>query len=378
MEKRRVALGELAIGGVVPWDVYDGQGRLLLSKGHVITSSNQIEALIERGLFTEGEPRRERGKTAPPPEQARSTTITLILDARTQLQGICAPNAPHEHFPEQVLHIRRLLHDACRQNRNVALASILLEREGRYSIRHSVDAAIICDVVGSAMNIAEAELTALVAAALTMNISMLRLQDDLQGNRHPLTAEQREIIASHPQHSVAMLQQLGVTDSVWLDTVLNHHEAIDGSGYPSHRKGEDIALPAQLLAMADIYCARISGRDYRPALRASSALKALFLNQGAAIDKNLAACLVKATGIYPPGTPVRLENGEIALVIEQGEKANTPLVGSLIGPSGTRFAIPIQRDTGRPGYAVHDIVEWAQAGPLPSMRLLWGKEGAVG
>jgi len=378
MTKRRVNMGEIGVGSVLPWDVFDDDGRLLLSKGHVVASENQIESLIERGLFTAAVAKWDRDKQAALVEHERSSAAALILDARYQLQAACAPGAPKENFAERVMRVRLLIQDACKQSENVALATILHERDERYSIRHSVDVAICCQVVGASMDIQEPELAAIVAAALTMNISMLPLQDELQGQRQPLTAEQREAIVQHPQQSAAMLEQLGVTDKLWIDVVLNHHEAIDGGGYPSHKKGDAIPLPAQLVAMADVYCARVSGRDYRPALRPNTALKALFLNQGATMNRDLAGRFVKAIGIYPPGTPVRIVNGEIAIVIGQGEKANTPLVASLIGPGGNRFAVPIQRDTSRPAYTVSDVVDWSTAGPLPGLRVLWGKEGAVG
>ncbi len=371
-------MSEVSVGGALPWDVFDENGRLLLGRGHVIVSGNQIESLIERGLFTTADAKWNRDMQTPPVAHARPSAAALILDARYQLQAACAPNAQKENFAEQVTRICQLIRDACKQSQNVALATILHERDSRYSIRHSVDVAICCHIVGTSMGIQEQELSAIVAAALTMNISMLRLQDELQGNRHPLTAEQREAITQHPQQSAAMLQQLGVTDKLWIDAVLNHHEAIDGGGYPSHKKNDEIPLPAQLVAMADVYCARVSGRDYRPSLRPNTALKALFLNQGATMNRDLAGRFVKATGIYPPGTPVRIANGEIAIVIEQGEKANTPLVASLIGPGGNRFVVPIQRDTSRQAYTVSDVVDWSTAGPIPSLRVLWGKEGAVG
>lgn len=377
MIKRRLTAGEISVGSVLPWDVYDEGGRLLLAKGHVIVSSNQIDALIERGLFATADTKRDRDKAPPPAEEERPSAVALILEARRRLQSACAPNAPKKNFPEQVMRMRRLVQDACRQSRDAALAMILLGREERYSIRHSVDAAVTCHVVGTVLDIQEPELSAIVAAALTMNISMLRLQDELQANRHPLTAEQREAIARHPQQSAEMLRQSGVTDETWIGAVLNHHEAMDGSGYPAHKKGDEIPLAARLVSMADIYCARVSGRDYRPSLRPNTALKALFLNQSGAMDKELAARFIKATGIYPSGTPVRLENGEIAVVTRQRDKANAPVVSSLIGPRGVPFAVPIERDTSRQLYGVRDVVDWPEIGPVPSLRVLWGKEGVV-
>lgn len=376
MGKRRITAAEIAVGSILPWDAYDGDGWLLLRRGHVIASSNQIEGLIERGLFVETDYARDKTETGIPPDEEPPSAVSLVLEARRRLQSICALSAPKENFPQQAYHIRELIREACKLNQDVALAMILLEHQGRYSIRHSVDAAITCHVVGTALGIQEPELSATVAAALTMNISMLPLQDALQAQESPLTTEQRQAVRDHPQQSAEILRQRGVADDIWIGAVLNHHEAIDGSGYPSHKKGDEIPLPAQLVSLADVYCARISHRDYRAPLRPNAALRAIFLNQGK-VDKGLANQFIKAIGVFPTGTPVRLENGEIAIVTRRGKSTNTPHVCSVIGPRGVPLAVPIQRDTSRALYAVREVVDRAELGAVPSMQALWGKVGAI-
>jgi HD-GYP domain-containing protein (c-di-GMP phosphodiesterase class II) len=223
----------------------------------------------------------------------------------------------------------------------------------------------------------ERELASTVAAALTMNISILYLQDSLQAQREPLTAEQQAVIQNHPEASAALLRERRVIDDFWLQAVMSHHEAIDGSGYKHGRTGDQIPVPAQLVSLADIYCARISSRSYRPALRPNAALRKLFLDQGKKVRDGLASQFIKAIGVFPPGTPVRLENGEIAVVVQRGETASAPGVCSIIGPRGMPLAAPIQRDTGRPTYGVREVVDWADIGAMPSMRSLWGQNGAV-
>ena len=376
MGKRQIRMAELTVGTVLSWNAYDQEGRLLLHRGQVITSSNQIEGLIERGLFVETDPARDRAESVS--DQETPSAVRLVLESRRRLQRICALSAPNENFPQQVFQLRELIQEACKLSQDVALATILLEHEGRYSIRHSVDAAIICHVVGTALGMQEAELSATVAAALTMNISMLPLQDILQAQKSPPTADQLQAVRNHPQQSAEILRQCGVADNIWIGAVMNHHEANDGSGYPFNKKGDEIPLSAQLVSLADIYCAQISNSDYRASLRPNVALKGIFLNQGNKVEQGLAHQFVKAIGIFPAGTPVRLENGEIAVVTQPGESTNTPHVCSVIGPRGSPLVVPIQRDTSRALYAVREVVKWAELGALPSMQALWGKVAAIG
>jgi HD-GYP domain-containing protein (c-di-GMP phosphodiesterase class II) len=374
MTKRRIALTELEIGSALTCDAYDENGRLLLRKGQVITNASQIDRLIERGLFVEVQSTRG---SAPAVAQETPSAASLILEARRRLQLVCTPNGSKQDFPQQIAAISELVTRACGLSAEAALATSLLQRNGRYSIRHSVDVAVACHVIGSALKMDERELSAMIAAALTMNISVLQLQDILQAQKEPLSENQLKIIRHHPEASAAMLVELGVTDELWIETVLSHHEAIDGSGYRQGRKGDQVPVLAQLVSLADVYCARISSRDYRPGLRPNAALKTLFLDQGKKVRDGLASQFIKAIGVFPPGTPVRLENGEIGLVTQRGASASTPQVCSIIGPRGMPLGVPVRRDTSRPTLAVREVVDWTEVGAVPSMQALWGQNGAI-
>ena len=375
MKKRRIALVELEVGSKLAWDAYDDRGRLLLRKGQVIASASQVERMIEQGLFAEVESTRDAEPAAP--VAGTPSAASLVLEARRRLQLVCTPNGSKQDFSQQILDIRELVTSACALSEEAALATSLLQQNGRYSIRHSVDAAVACHVIGTALKMDERELNAAVVGALTMNISVLQLQDTLQAQKEPLTESQLKIIRHHPEASAAMLGELGVTDELWIETVLSHHEAIDGSGYRHGRTGDQIPVPAQLVSLADVYCARVSSRDYRPGLRPNAALRSLFLDQGKKVRDGLASQFIKAIGVFPPGTPVRLENGEIGVVTQRGESASTPHVFSIIGPRGMPLGSPIKRDTGRPTYAVREVVDWTDVGAVPSMQALWGTNGAL-
>lgn len=377
MAQRRIRAGELAVGHVLQDNAYDENGRLLLSKGYVIASATQIDALIRRGLFTD--PDKEALKTPKrEPEPILTSAVSLILDARRHLQRICSPTSARESFPQHVVHIRSLIKQACAISEDAAIATALLERQGRYSIRHSLDTAITCQIVGESVGINEPEFTSTICAALTMNISALQMQDELQTQKGPLTEPQRELMQSHPLASVAQLRERGVTDETWLNAVLDHHEAADGSGYPHRKKENDISLPAQLVALADVYCARISSRQYRSALRPNAALRALFLDQGKKVRAGFANQFIKAVGIFPAGTPVRLENGEIAIVTSRGASPKTPAVCAVIGPRGMPLAIPAKRDTANAAFCVREVIDWTELGAVPSMQSLWGRIAAIG
>jgi len=133
---------------------------------------------------------------------------------------------------------------------------------------------------------------------------------------------------------------VGITDSSWLTAVRLHHEAGPG---PLAARGEGEKL-ARLLRRIDLFGARLSPRRSRQALSGAAAARAVFLDENQQPDE-AGAALIKVVGLYPPGSIVRLANGEIGIVFKRGFSANEPLVAALIGKSGSPLSNPVPRDT---------------------------------
>ncbi len=220
---------------------------------------------------------------------------------------------------------------------------------GQYSSTHAMLVMALADVGGAKIEQwDDAARKALRLAALTMNISMTELQDQLAGQRTPLTAEQKSQIATHPQRSEELLKSLGCTDALWLEAVRLHHESEPG---PLNAR----QLPSQLARMiqrADVFASRLSPRKGRAALSASAAAQFAYLDESQNPDQ-AGAALIKAVGIYPPGSWVGLASAELGIVLRRGEKAHCPLVAALIGPDGMPFSRPSLRDTQEKRYAVN-------------------------
>jgi HD-GYP domain-containing protein (c-di-GMP phosphodiesterase class II) len=293
--RRLIHPSDLQIGRPLPCGAYDSKGTLLLREGHVITSARQIEKLTQLARMDD-EPTDGTAEAV-----TKVSPLSLVLGARQHPHALFITESPRD-FPAKLAHIVGMVRRACRLNVDVALAPILMRRDGLYAICHAVNVAIACQVAGETMKLSAVELAATVAAALTMNIGMFELQQQLQALEGPLTDAQQEAIRSHCDRSVAILRGHGVSSELWLDIVQDHHERPDGSGYPASKAGDALGLLAQLLSLADVYCARVSSRDFWPAMLPNVALRWLFLSEGAAVSQELAALFIKALGIYPPGT----------------------------------------------------------------------------
>ena len=368
MPRRPIDPAEIMVGQPLRFNAYDARGKLLMRLGQMIESEGQLEKLLEHGIFY-GSEEECRAPFLPP----APSPLALVLEAREQLQALLTNAAPAD-FSGALAAIVEQVREACRRNPDVALASILLCREGPYGTRHAVNTAIACQLTGTAMALEPAELAATVSAALTMNIGMFELHDQLVALEGPLSDDQHAAVRAHCLLGVARLRDHGITSAAWLNAVRDHHERADGSGYPGGKMGEEIGRPARLLALADVYCARVSGRDYRPPLQPTLALRWLFLNEGAALDERLARLFIKTLGIYPPGTGVRLRSGSIAMVIQRGPAGHQPVVASLTTHDGLRVGAPIRRRGDVEMHQVSEVGDLAALGIEADMAALWGTD----
>lgn len=380
MAQRRISASDLQLGGALPWDVRDKTGHLLLKSGHIVSSTVQLERLIAEGLVfdEEGHARAAAAAAArAAAEPILASVVEMLNNGLHRLtQAVMQLHSAPEQFAPRINEVAQLIHKACLQNRDVALAWIVHKHETRYSITHSLDSAIVTEVVGSGLQLPPEVRHSCVSAALTMNLSMLELQDQLQKQAEDLSDQQREKVRSHPRESYELLRNIGIDDQVWLDVVLHHHEQADGSGYPDGLKFEVISESAKLVQLADLYCARVSPRAYRASVQSNVALRDIFLERGKAVDPLIAAHFIKEIGIYPPGTVVKLTSGEVGIVSHQAGKSNTPVVHALVGPRGVPLATPLRRDSSQEQYAIRDVIDARKLGLRVNMSVIWGKEAA--
>jgi HD-GYP domain-containing protein (c-di-GMP phosphodiesterase class II) len=278
--------------------------------------------------------------------------------------------------------------DAVRRNQDVALAGIYLKQiAGLYAVRHCVETAIVAIVLARALGKADRDIVTITAAALTMNIGMVLHAERFQNRGADLSTEERAIITHHPSLGADLLRSAGVEDQQWIDYVLQHHEADDGSGYPAGLRAPEIPENAKLIGLADRYCACVSARNYRRSMLPPAALELALRDIPAQPDERLKQTLADELGPYPPGTLVRLENGETGVVSRRlapdGTTASLPLpvlpvlqVHALRGPGGP-LQPPLVRLTSETGCAIAQALHEDEAGLRFSMKHIWGADAAL-
>ena len=242
----------------------------------------------------------------------------------------------------------------------------------KYSVKHAIHSAMICELVTKRNNLPVKERKFVIAAALTMNISMIDQQEKFYNTKEDLRQAQKVGIKTHPVRGAMLLERKGVKSPLWLDIVTAHHEMPDGTGYPKGQMGQEILPAARIVSLADIFCARVSARNYRSGLKPNQAIREIFLSGEKNIEEDIAMTFIKIIGIYPPGTLVQLVNNEIAIVARRGETANTPIVYSLIDSDNKSIKDPIKRDCAYNEYSIKRSVSFIEYDIPIDRELIWG------
>ena len=223
-------------------------------------------------------------------------------------------------------------------------------QHGIYSVVHAVQCAIACDMIARRLEWPETSKFSLMKAALTMNIAITELQGRLASQPSrigKLTAGQAAEIVMHPARSADLLRDAGVDDIAWLRAVEEHHERADGRGYP-----RGFLSPSHLattLRYVDEFFAKISARASRPALPLRRAARQLYENED---GRPIVEALIKEFGLYPPGTYVRLLNGDLGIVLRRGRYVHAPVAVAFANGRGVRLPQRVYRDTSDTRYAI--------------------------
>lgn len=359
----------LRVGQVLNFSVRDENGKLLIASGQVLGNTPQVQALIERGAWVFAHETREYQRALAHKVDTmmhQGAVLGDIAKARTdyRLERPARPDAPGERaaWADLLLRAHALLREPRPDDFAQRFAQVHDEVLGRalahpdavllllifessqdflnYSARHALLSTVLCELCARQLGWSDDWRASLTQAALSMNISISALQDRLaQQADRPSEAHRHDLLA-HGDRAAELLHELGVRDAMWLQAVRMHHEVGPGP-LAGRAPAEQLA---RVLCRVDIFGARLSPRRSRRALAGAQAAQAVYLDELKHPDE-AGAALIKAVGLYPPGSLVRLANGEVAIVTHRGHSANEPRVAALLGKSGTPLSEPVPRDT---------------------------------
>jgi HD-GYP domain-containing protein (c-di-GMP phosphodiesterase class II) len=378
LTNERVVLSpsEIILGKPIPWNISDETGRLLLRKGVTVHSQNQIDVLVKRGVYRELTQEERGAMEGGQNNYKEASPFTLISVVMVRLEdvlnaiakGTCADAT------QRILKLTAEIQAICELHPDQALGAVHLAREGSYTVRHAVHISLLVELLAKRLDYSEEVRSNIVCAALTANVGMQLEHDTYQLQEEPLDSGQKAVIDGHPQRGLKLLRAAGIRNPLWLLLVKQHHERVDGSGYPDGLSGESVMDHARLIGLADIYHAKISGRSYRTPFNPTEALRQVFLNAGKDFDARVAAAFIREIGIYPPGSAVLLANGDKAIVTHRGNGDQKPRISSVITPRGVPYLKPFIRDFTDKSYDIREACSVDLPINVNMLMAIWGEK----
>ena len=374
-----IPVAMLAVGQPLPVDVWSASGQLLLRKGQPVASEEHRNKLhahnasstpadamawqrsyerLVHTLLSQGVDVQEVSRVPMPSEIRDSDYVVSMqldggwLDLQEVLRGILYQGGLAINPLERLFGVEQKAMALLRADVDDSLFNLfqaLADTAQGYCATHALLCAAVCDMTARKLAMPQPQRAALVRAALLMNIGMARDQDSLARQQSAPTPWQRTLIQEHPLRSVEILQGFGFDDPEVLDMVRWHHDATTELGL------ESTVLARRVLAMADSFIAKLAGRKTRASLSPVKAVKSMVMG-AEGIGLGVSSAMAQAAGFYPPGTYVMLANGETALSVQRGERANTPWVISILDKDGVALGKYLCKETTTPACAISAAV----------------------
>jgi putative nucleotidyltransferase with HDIG domain len=243
--------------------------------------------------------------------------------------------------PNQARDLVDNLAQAVAQNRTALVALTTLKDYDNYTFTHMVNVSILTMAQARALGIDGTLLREFGLAGLMHDIGKVRTPLDILTKPEKLTDAELAIMRLHVLDGAEILRRTPETPALASVVAFEHHLRLDGSGYPIGVTRSTLNLATMLCSIADVYDAMRSQRGYQESFPSDRILAVLRRNDGSQFDPHLVRRFSQLMGIYPPGTLVRLDTGEAAVVLRvYAPDPYRPRVRVVAAAGGEKLARP--------------------------------------
>ncbi len=207
--------------------------------------------------------------------------------------------------------------DSVFRNRDAMGWLARMKSKDDYLYSHSLSASVWALALGRHLGLDKQALTCVGTGAMLLDIGKTALPTQLLKKSGRPSEQEWRLIYAHVERGVTLLKAAPNIDERIITMVATHHERLDGSGYPHKLAGDQIPLLGRIAGIVDCYDAMVSERSYAKPKSTYDAVRELKRMGGAAFPAELVELFIQAVGVFPTGTLVELNSGEVGVVIGQ-------------------------------------------------------------
>ncbi|HOV12969.1 MAG TPA: HD domain-containing protein [Spirochaetota bacterium] len=230
---------------------------------------------------------------------------------------------------EKVVNLITDIKNHVKKNKNESLKMFGKQIEGiPYVHRKTIETTILSFILSESMQLGDFASSNLLFSTLFHDVGMLKVPKEILLKKGALTKEDITEIQNHTIYGYKYLREIGYS-AVISSGALQHHERIDGKGYPNHVTQEKITEIAKIIAIVDAYCAAIAQRPFKNSIHAKEAVQDLLKSGGTVYEPSILRELVKNISFYPIGSFVLLSNDVPAEVVGTSGVAMRPIIRTM-------------------------------------------------
>ncbi len=232
--------------------------------------------------------------------------------------------------------------DSVVRNHNALACLGRIRKKDNYLMEHSINLAVLMGIFAKAMQIDRETMHHAMVGALLHDIGKIMVPDNILHKPGKLNDDEFSRMKQHVMFSRDLLQKTPGIHPLTIDVAAQHHERMDGSGYPEGLTGCQICREGKMVAITDVYDAITADRCYHKGLAPTAALKKLLEWSGTHFEEKLVHKFIRSMGIYPVGSLVLMESGRLAVVIEASEKDSSRPIIKIIYNTKSKQYLPVQ------------------------------------
>ena len=322
---RFVPINSVKEGSKLAKTIFDNEGRVLLAEGIKLTEgllkrvkANNIYSLYIHDEYSQNEiddiiKPELRQKAIKIVKESFANFTTGMSQANASINKKQAVMIKYEYTQSINQLVREILDDVL-SRKNIFVNLVDIKSMDNYTYEHSVNVTLLSLIIGIELNLSKDQLFDLAVGAMLHDLGKTLIPIEILSKTGALQVEEFEIVKIHTTKGYDFLKNNIEISGMARMIILQHHERIDGKGYPMGIKGSEISNLAKIVSIADVYDALTSDRPYRRAMSPNESLEYLMGGIDRYFEYEYVKAFIKRVIPYPEGSLVKLSSGDIAVI----------------------------------------------------------------